>query len=74
MEKDEKIRKIVEKLFESEIMRSLVTLTLFEKTDLLTPRAISLASMGLSKMAEQGITFPWEPDWNEGNKNESLEI
>ncbi len=65
MDKDEKIRKIVEELFGSEIMRSVTTLALFEKTDLLTKRGMSLASMGLSKMAKKGIAFPWEAEWEE---------
>lgn len=65
MNKDEKIRKIVKELFESEIMRSVTTLALFEKTDLLTKRGVSLAGMGLAKIVEKGIALPWEAEWGE---------
>jgi len=61
--KDERIRKIVEGLFESEVMRSLTTLALFEKTGFLTKNGQALASMGLKKMAEKGMDFPWESQW-----------
>jgi len=63
MEKEEKIRKICEELFESEVMRCLVGLELLEKHEFLTKRARSLASMGLAEMVKKGIPFPWERGW-----------
>jgi len=52
-ELEQELRKAVEKTSESEIMRSLVTLY-FSKSDTLTKRGLSIASMGVKKLLDAG--------------------
>ena len=74
--KEQKVRQIVDLYFESEYLRSLVILFLL-KSDYLTKRAQSIASMGVSRLVKNNVPLPWEPDFENYSpqfKTKTLEV